>query len=350
MPDTDRFANPRERWLLLIQQLPTQPARVRIKTWRRLQRLGSVVLKNSVYVLPHTPQAREDFEWLSAEIRAANGQASIVLAEALTSEEDEGIREAFRAARSEDYDALRSKAHQLLRTAPMHPTGTTRQALERARRICRDELARIEAIDFCGAPARTAAAEAVHALAAKLGTASRRTPSMRPIAPVLKPEAYRKRTWVTRPRPGVDRMACAWLIRRFIDPAARFVFADLEAAEVPKRQVAFDMFGAEFGHRGDRCSFETLCDRFGIDEPAVRRLGQIVHDVDLKDGRYSPPEAPVVARLVEGLQATYKDDHELLGHGIALFAGLYESFGQPAAESATRRKRPRPPGSRPTRR
>ena len=346
LPTTDVPTNNRQRWLLLIQQLPTHPSSARIKLWRRLQQLGSVVLKNSVYVLPLTAQAREDFEWLCTEIRAANGHASILLAEALTSEQEEDIRQAFRAARSEDYDALRAKAHDLLRTAPAHPTGTTRQALERALRACRDDLARIESIDFCHAPARAAAADAVDALAAKLTTTSTRTPLMKPLPPLLKRQAYQKRIWITRPRPGVDRMACAWLIQRFIDPAARFVFADLDASKVPRRQIPFDMFGAEFGHRGERCSFETLCDRFGIDEPAVQRLGQIVHDVDLKDRRYTPPEVPVVGSLIEGLRATYTDDHELLQHGMALFAGLYESLARPPATAPRSRTPAKPQASR----
>jgi hypothetical protein len=336
VPARDGPAGHQGRWLLLIQQLPTHPSSVRIKLWRRLQQLGSVVLKNSVYVLPYTSQAREDFEWLSAEIRAGKGHASILVAEALTSEQEEEIRQAFRRARSQEYDALRVKARDLVRTTPAHPTGSARHALERAVRACRDELARIESIDFCAAPARAAAAAAVDALGAKVRPAPRRETAARTVTPALKRDAYGRRTWVTRPRPGVDRMACAWLIQRFIDPEARFVFADVEATKVPRGQIPFDMFGAEFGHQGDRCSFETLCDRFRIEKPAVQRLAQIVHDVDLKDRRYSPPEAAVVANLIEGLQTTYQNDHELLQHGMALFAGLYESFGQ----AAQRRRKP----------
>jgi hypothetical protein len=329
--------SPRQRWLLLIQQLPTRPSSARIKLWRRLQQVGSVVLKNSVYVLPHTPQAREDFEWLATEIRAGKGHASILLAEALSTDQEEEIRDAFRQARSGEYDALRAKAREVLRTAPAHPTGTTRQALERALRSCRDELARIDAIDFCGASGRAAAADTVQALAARLTRTTMKTPTATAGRDTLQPRTFKKRVWVTRPHPGVDRMACAWLIRRFIDPAATFVFADTEAAKAPRGQIPFDMYGADFGHQGDRCSFETLCDRFGLTEPAVTRLAQIVHDVDLKDRRYGPPEAPMVASLIEGLRASYPNDHELLEHGIALFAGLYES-GQASGETASAKK------------
>jgi hypothetical protein len=148
--------------------------------------------------------------------------------------------------------------------------------------------------------------------------------------------------WVTRPRPGVDRMASAWLIRRFIDSRARFTFAEADVTTLPKREIAFDMYGAEFGHQGDRCSFETLCDRFGIDDPAVQRIAAIVHDVDLKDRRYQPAEAPFIGNVIEGLQATYEDDHELLQHGIALFAGLYESFAHAAVGTQPTPKQSKP--------
>ena len=148
MPKNLELTNTPRRWLLLIQQLPTRPSSARIKTWRRLQQVGSVVLKNSVYVLPHTAQAREDLEWLATEIRAANGQASILAAEALTTEQDTEICEAFRQARSADYEAVRRDTHDLVRKLPPRLTGAARQKLQRSLRAFRDELSRIQAIDF----------------------------------------------------------------------------------------------------------------------------------------------------------------------------------------------------------
>ena len=159
-----------------------------------------------------------------------------------------------------------------------------------------------------------------------------------PAAAATKTATYQGRTWVTRPRPGVDRMASAWLIQRFIDPKARFAFADTPPAD-ERKGVAFDMFGVAFGHQGSRCTFEVLCDRFAIADRAVAQLAAIVHDVDLKDARYNPPEAPIVSRMVDGLRATYADDAELLTHGIAMFAALYQSLQQPAAPS---RRKPKP--------
>ena len=134
---------------------------------------------------------------------------------------------------------------------------------------------------------------------------------------------YQGRTWLTRPRPGVDRMSSAWLIRRFIDPKARFVF------DQPKRApeaIPFDTFEAEFGHHGTHCTFETLCERFGIRDPAVQRVGRIVHDLDLKESTYAEPEGPTLGRLVEGFRQTHADDDGLLRAGIDMFEALYQSM------------------------
>ena len=349
MPKNHELTTIPRRWLLLIQQLPTRPSSARIKTWRRLQQIGSVVLKNSVYVLPHTAQAREDLEWLATEIRAANGQASILIAEALTTEQDTDICEAFRQARSTDYEALRRDTHDLVRKLPPRLTGAARQKLQRSLRSFRDELSRIQAIDFCDAPARAAAEAAIETLAARLKSGFSVTSHPRETTPPSDRVEYQRRVWVTRPRPGVDRMASAWLIQRFIDSAARFRFTDADVTTLPKREVAFDMYGAAFGHQADRCTFETLCDRFRIDDAAVRHIGTIVHDVDLKDQRYESPEAPIVANVIQGLQATYADDHQLLQHGIALFAGLYESFAHAGIVSKAGR-RPRAKAARKGRR
>jgi hypothetical protein len=138
-------------------------------------------------------------------------------------------------------------------------------------------------------------------------------------------DKYQGRVWITRPRPGVDRMASAWLIRRFIDSQARFGFAaDRDA--VPDDAVAFDMFGVEFSHQEEGCTFETLCGVFMIQEPAVARIAAIVHDLDLKDNRFGPPEAVTVGHVIDGLQRAHGDDDTLLSQGMALFDSLYRSF------------------------
>jgi hypothetical protein len=330
---------PGERWLLFIMQLPTRPAAPRIKLWRRLQQLGSVALRGSVYVLPNTAQSLEDFEWLRGEVVAAGGQASILAARALTEEEDASIVQAFRDARSEDF---RSLAASIGRMSPVSGTvaPASWRAAERGLRAAQQRLSELESINFGGSPERDAAASAISALASRLAAGARGGPVGDKTARTPA-RGFQGRKWVTRPRPGVDRMSSAWLIRRFIDPKARFVFS---ASKPPaaSRDIPFDMFGAEFGHEGNRCSFEVLARRFGIDDPAVARIGEIVHDVDLKDGRYGHPEAPVVHELVEGLRRAHSDDRALLEHGITMFGGLYESFRSTPPATPAKRRSPKP--------
>ena len=148
--------------------------------------------------------------------------------------------------------------------------------------------------------------------------------------------AFEGRLWITRPRPGVDRMASAWLIRRFIDPRARFGFA-ADRESVAAGAVPFDMFGVEFSHQGEGCTFETLCSVFAIDEPALSRIAGIVHDLDLKDGRFGAPESGAVGAMVAGLRLAYQDDQALLAQGMILFDSLYRSFERSGRTTGARR-------------
>jgi len=189
----------------------------------------------------------------------------------------------------------------------------------------RERFNEIERIDFFHAPASQDAAGSISALE-RLAAGGEEPAAID--APLLSPNAFRNRRWVTRARPGVDRMASAWLIRRFIDPKATFGFVERPAdADVP-----FDMYTGEFSHHGTSCTFETLAQRFNIVDLAVARIGQVVHDLDMKERRYAPPEAPAVERMVEGLQELHQDDHILLQHGMGMFEALARSFR--ATESA----------------
>jgi hypothetical protein len=339
MPSAGDAMNPgpAPKWLLLLLQLPTRPAAARMMTWRRLQQLGSVAVKNSVYALPNTAQAREDFEWLRAEVLAAKGQASIMAADALTAEEDDRIRAAFLEQRAADYAAVLAGVERVLRTVKSRAAGMARFAAERAVRAGRDEIDRLDAMQLIPAEARARAVDAIERLQARLAPAEERRADM-PSAKGTH-RRFHARTWITRPRPGVDRMSSAWLIQRFVDPRAAFAFAAEPPPADDRKRVAFDMFGVAFGHQGDRCTFEVLCDHFRIDDPGVREIAKIVHDVDLKDRRYRLPDAPVVARMVEGLRATHPDDHDLLTHGMAMFAALHASFPSAPFESGAKKRK-----------
>lgn len=338
-PATPSEPAPADRWLLLLLQLPTRPSRARVQTWRRLQRLGALALKHAAYVLPNTPQAREDFEWMKREIIAFDGQASVFAAQSLDGAEDEAIVAAFRNARRQEFDELIRSLDRLRRSLGREASRRGSAAALRATRVTRrwrQRLEQIQAVDFFEAPNAARARALLEEIETRLEGRARQ-PSKQARRPGGQ---YRRRTWMTRPRPGIDRLACAWLIRRFIDPDARFEFArDVPSAE--SGRVPFDMFDAEFSHHGDACTFEVLADRFGIDDPAVRHIGQIVHDLDLKDAKFGVPEAATIGGLVEGLGKTYGNDAELLEHGVVLFEGLYRSLSPHPGQTRTRRTRKR---------
>lgn len=319
---------------MLVHQLPASPSNLRVRTWRRLQELGAVGLKQSVYVLPDSAEAREDFEWLKVEIEGSGGEAVVFAADMLDASADAALVEEFRRARQGAYAGL---AAELQRVAKAKPAPRRRDQLSRYRQ----RLAAIERIDFFSSAGR----DRVVALLGEIdGAAGPGATLGRHPAPN---HPYRDRLWVTRPRPGVDRMGSAWLVRRFIDPAARFGFCTDAKAAGPDA-VSFDMFGGEFTHRGQQCTFETLCQAFAIADPAVIRLGQVIHDLDLKDARFKAPEAPTVGAAIEGLQLSCSDDHTLLEQGATLFEALYRSFAQahrqPGPKTVARR---RAPSSRP---
>jgi hypothetical protein len=326
------------RWLLLAHQLPTRPSHGRVKTWRRLQQIGAVPSRNSVYVLPNTPQCREDFEWIRSEIVAAGGEATVFAADALNADGDDAIVGAFRRSRDTDYAALKREANQLLAASRKRRggAGLVREQLSRSVRTLRERFADIERIDFCNAAGRQAAGEAVASVERRLSerlTMSSRVAAASPRSAT----AFRNRRWVTRPRPGVDRMASAWLIRRFIDPNAAFAFVE----QPSDGDTPFDMYVGEFSHQGSLCTFESLAERFGLRDATVRQIGQIVHDLDMKEAKYAALEGPAVSRMVDGLRSIHADDHVLLEQGISMFEALARSFDSTVARDSPHRVRRR---------
>ncbi len=323
-------------WLLLVFFLPAQRAGARVQAWRRLQRVGAVLLKNSAYVLPHTPESREDFEWIRNEIQTSGGEAAILAATTLDPAAHENVVQAFRAARGKDFNALSIAATKLLKdTSRRNAEGARRQLTQGARRL-RERFEETVRLDFLGSPERDEVAALLTRIDQRLG----RTRPMAATSKTPSPREYQGRQWLTRTKPGVDRMSSAWLIRRFIDRNATFVFDD------PKRSpnaIPFDTFEAEFGHHGTHCTFETLCDRFTITDLAVLRIGRIVHDLDLKDDAYGEAETPTIGRLVEGLRRAHHDDDALLRAGMEVFEALYQSAAvAPTSSHPTNRAKQRP--------
>jgi hypothetical protein len=309
------------RWLLLIHQIPPQPSYLRVKVGRRLQDLGAVPVKNSVYVLPRSDEALEDLQWVRREILAGKGDASVCEGRFVEGLSDDAVEGLFDAARGADYTALNKQAQRL--QASLGRRGKrafTPAQVEASLRRLRKRLAEVVEIDFFGAGGR----DVVEGLLDAIESAQR--PARAPAAPAAPtPAEVRGRTWVTRRGVHVDRIGSAWLIRRFIDPEARFRFV-LGHEPVEAGELRFDMFEAEFTHEGESCTFEVLLQRFALEEPALARIGEIVHDIDLKDGRFGHPETAGLDHLIAGVAMRHKDDEARLHDGAAAFEALYAYF------------------------
>jgi hypothetical protein len=300
------------------------------------------------------PDAREDFEWLKTEVKAAGGDASVFAAENIDAWSDDALIEEFRRARQDVYEELaRDVEHAFKRAAgARRPKGTRAPALRRLMDIFRERLVAAEKIDFFGSAGRDRVLTFLRQLEDRIGGTGRQSEPSVQGDPSGRMASFQGRLWITRPRPGVDRMSSAWLIRQFIDRQARFGFA-ADRESVPDHAVPFDMFGVEFSHQGDGCTFETLCSVFGIAGPALSRMAAIVHDLDLKDGRFGAPECSTVGAMIEGLQLAYQNDEALLEQGMTLFDSLYRSFEQSSRatgpRAAARPRRPATSASKPRR-
>ena len=312
------------RWLVLIHRIPPKPAYFRAKVLRRLNQLGALPIKKSVYALPATDDSLEDFQWLIRQIADEHGEAWLFHADVVEGYTDISLEEAFRTARAEDYAALATQARTTLdslraeRTAESPPLDSAAAAQELSRLDRAYEALR--RIDFFDAPER----EEVDILMDEIRRAARDSNTTDTDQPDTTTDLreMRGRTWATRAGVKIDRMASAWFIRRFIDPAAVFVFLDPSVA-VPEGAVRFDMFEGEFTHEGDLCTFEVLLRRSGIADRGLQAIGEIVHDIDFKDGQHDRPETVGVARIVDGIVASQSNDHKRLEASGTIFDGLH---------------------------
>ncbi len=314
------------KWLLLIHQIPPKPNYFRVKIGRRLQRLGAAPIKNSVYALPRSEQAYEDFEWVVREIVEGGGDASVCEArfvEGLSDGEVEGL---FNAAREADYLELAGEARRVQSMlSRSKKTEDSKEELESSIARLRKRLADIENIDFFAATGRDTVEALLVASEKRMKSAATQA-SEEGDAPRPPMGEMQARTWVTRKGIHVDRMASAWLIRRFIDKDARFKFVPGKGYRPEAGELRFDMFEAEFTHEGDRCTFEVLLQRFGLTESALKQIAEIVHDIDLKDEKFGREDALGLERLIAGIAMANPEDEKRLAEGSAVFNSLYEYF------------------------
>lgn len=304
------------RWLILAHRIPPRPLYLRAKMRQRLAAAGALPVKNSVYLLPHGAEAREDLEWIAQEITASGGDAHLFEGEFVDSRATAEAIAQFRQARERDYRQLADEARQAGKRVS---SGTGAAAAQMHDRLSR-RLQQVQRLDVFAAKGRAQAEHAVAALARTLARAETR--AQRTTSPTA---GLTRRTWVTRPGVKVDRLASAWFIRRFIDAQARFRFDDPATAR-RDGDVRFDMIGGDFTHDGDRCTLETLIHRVGLPDAGVRAIAEIVHDIDLKDAKFGRPETPGVAAAIDGLVRRHSQDADRIAHGLTLFDDLHAAL------------------------
>jgi hypothetical protein len=303
-------------WVVFSASLPSKASSSpRVTLWRRLRRLGAISPIGGLQILPAQGENIEAFQWLAQEIRQEQGDAVVMRVAAFEGLSDQRLIALFQAERKAEYDALEAQAAALEQqiTSSVEPAIRDRgvEELEKFRR----RYAEIARIDYFNCPEGDLVAAHLAMLARALVPASE---SVTPVPPAHL-AAYRDARWVTRPHPHVDRLACAWLIRRFVNPAAVIRYA----LEPEADEIAFDMEGAQFGHTGNRCTFETIVESFDLTDPALQSMAEIIHEIDLRDGHTVRPETMGIDIILQGWLRADLDDREREQHGIALFEGLY---------------------------
>ncbi len=298
---------PKPPWLLLVFSLARKGASLRVTVWRKLQRHGALPLGNSGYFLPNSDENRERFEWLATAVRTEGGDASVLEVQSIDNCSFEHMKQRFSDARAEDY-------RELLKELRSPASANQSPRITRLRQRFQD----IVSIDFFGSPLRVQVERTLNAMQTS------RTKSAAPEIGKVSPAEYRNRVWVTRPRPGVDRVTSAWLIRKFIDQKAKFAFAPED--KKPANAVPFDMYEGGFGHRGEDCTFETLLKVFHIRDKKVLVMAEVVHDADLFDQKFGRKEGFGIDEVMKGWAREGLSDQELLKRGMQLAEGLYKSL------------------------
>jgi len=295
-------------WLLLLLRLPATHNAERVAIWRKLKKSGAIQIQTSTYILPDEPARYETFQWLTQEIRHAGGDATLVRAREIEGLPNEKLVELFNAARAKEYAELRKSLQHFIGLRRKTKGETAAAELERLKRQFRE----VREVDFFDSPRG-------HDFAMLLRRAEGRS-TVRQLA-VLDAKQYQGKTWLTRPRPEIDRVGSAWLISKFIDRKPKFVFAP--TADVQPRAIPFDMLDAEFSHHGNYCTFETLIRRFAISDKAVAKIGEMIHDADLDDARFQRVEAVGIDRVLKGWAKQGLPDEEILRRGFQCFDALY---------------------------
>jgi hypothetical protein len=318
-------------WVMFSYSLPSKAqSSPRVALWRRLRHLGAIAPAGGIYVLPAREECLEAFQWLAEEVQHAKGEALVMRVDHFEGLTEDDLINRFRQARAEDYAALEAKLASMQGRPSMELKADERSRMRGKLKRLRQQHADIARIDFFNAPEGDRVASQLGRLGQALATGGPSVPRLTSIAI----EAYRETRWVTRPRPHVDRLACIWLIRRFINPSAVIRYAQSPGPE----EVAFDMREGTFSHRGTLCTFETMVAAFGLEDQRLHLMGEIIHEIDVRDGRYAHPETAGIDAVLSGWLLTRFADQELEDHGVALFEGLFTALARRAQPQPSKKE------------
>lgn len=319
-----------KKWLLFFYSIPSRPVSNRMKIWRRLAKVGAVPLKGSVYILPFNEEHHELFQWLVSEVSSMGGEAAFTGVEKIDSLSDQEIIDIFIRHADEGYLPLKKNVEDLETKINSIRKGSRHQGLtsiaEQLNRLSRSvEDAR--KTDFFS----SGAGEDLQSKIISFNRALKgmRGPSRAAESPAISHKNFKDfqdKIWVTRTKPFVDRMASAWLIRKFIDRKARFSLrSEKDIPSAKGNTVTFDISGGTFTHAGDLCTFEVLIRSFGLKDKTVKKIAEIVHELDIKDDKFTNPEAKGLAEILSGIRKAEQDDLASLEKGMAVFEMLYVS-------------------------
>lgn len=322
-------------WLLAFYSVPSMPANNRIKIWRKLARAGAIPLKGAVYILPYSEEHYELFQWLISEVSSMGGEGDFVRVEHVETMKDLEIINLFNKQRESKYRNIEKGLDGLERKiSSIKKGGRGQNKVLLLRQI--DKIMRgyeeVRRIDFFLSKAGSKVEERIrdirHEIDVIFGTKGDMPVVTVASIPQRRIRDYRKKLWITRKAPFIDRIASAWLIKRFIDKEASFDFMDeKEIGGKRDNMVTFDVRGGEFTHAGDMCTFEVILKAFGLKDKALKKIAEIVHELDMKDDKYKNPESRGIEELLRGLIKTAKGDTEVLEKGMAVFEMLYASKG-----------------------
>ncbi len=322
-----------EGWLLFFYTVPTKPAGNRTKIWRKLSKIGAVKLKSAVYILPVSEEHVEILTWLVAEISSLGGEGAFAQSPAIAPFSEKELVDLFNRQSDRNYQQLNERLDRLQQKITRKTNSISIKELTAGLNRLQRELYSIKKTDFFCSKQGIKSEKQIQNLKNEIDRLMTAEKKQIPVADsrrrisLRERKDYQQKIWVTRKNPFVDRMACAWLIKSFIDSRPTFVFIDEDhPLPVDEAQVSYDITRGDFTHVNELCTFEVMLIAFDLHDPGLTRLSGIVHAIDLREEKNSAPESEGVEMILAGIRKTAADSADALAQGMDVFAALYASF------------------------